>query len=114
MNTAAPPYTLRVEEVLTAFAADPEGGPRSNQVASLRGRYGFNKLAEALFVILTFAGFASLWTAIAADMVASLLVIFNGLRLLTTGRAASDPTSLRDFAASMPATGDSLPPPGPR
>lgn len=37
---------------------------------------------KALFVILTFAGFASLWAAIAADMGVSLLVIFNALRLL--------------------------------
>jgi len=37
---------------------------------------------KALFVALTFAGHASLWAAIAADMGASLLVIFNGLRLL--------------------------------
>jgi Cd2+/Zn2+-exporting ATPase len=33
--------------------------------------------------VLTFSGQASLWAAIAADMGASLLVIFNGLRLLT-------------------------------
>jgi Cd2+/Zn2+-exporting ATPase len=37
---------------------------------------------KALFVVLTFAGHASLWAAIAADMGASLLVIANGLRLL--------------------------------
>ena len=36
---------------------------------------------KAAFVILTFAGFASLWAAIAADMGVSLLVIFNALRL---------------------------------
>jgi Cd2+/Zn2+-exporting ATPase len=39
---------------------------------------------KALFVVLTFTGFASLWAAIAADMGVSLLVIFNALRLLTT------------------------------
>lgn len=39
---------------------------------------------KALFVVLTFAGFASLWAAIAADMGMSLLVIFNALRLLRT------------------------------
>ena len=39
---------------------------------------------KAVFVILTFAGFASLWAAIAADMGVSLLVIFNALRLLGT------------------------------
>ncbi len=42
----------------------------------------FSLAVKALFVILTFAGFASLWAAIAADMGASLLVIGNGLRLL--------------------------------
>ncbi|MBI2826494.1 MAG: heavy metal translocating P-type ATPase [Planctomycetia bacterium] len=39
-------------------------------------------LVKAVFVLLTLAGHASLWAAIAADMGASLLVIFNGLRLL--------------------------------
>lgn len=42
---------------------------------------------KALFVVLTFAGFASLWAAIAADMGVSLLVITNALRLLRTGSA---------------------------
>lgn len=37
---------------------------------------------KVLFVGLTMIGAASLWMAIAADMGASLLVIFNGLRLL--------------------------------
>ena len=44
----------------------------------------FSLAVKSLFVILTFTGFASLWAAIAADMGASLLVIFNGLRLLQT------------------------------
>jgi Cd2+/Zn2+-exporting ATPase len=37
---------------------------------------------KAIFVVLTFAGVASLWGAIAADMGASLLVVANALRLL--------------------------------
>ncbi|MCL4843630.1 MAG: cadmium-translocating P-type ATPase [Bryobacteraceae bacterium] len=37
---------------------------------------------KAVFVVLTLSGHASLWTAIAADMGVSLLVIFNALRLL--------------------------------
>jgi Cd2+/Zn2+-exporting ATPase len=37
---------------------------------------------KIVFVVLTFAGFASMWAAIAADMGASLVVIANGLRLL--------------------------------
>jgi len=45
---------------------------------------------KVLFVVLTFAGYASLWAAIAADMGVSLLVIFNALRLLNTG--SSEPS----------------------
>ena len=41
---------------------------------------------KVLFVVLTLAGFASLWAAIAADAGVSLLVVFNGLRLLNAGR----------------------------
>jgi Cd2+/Zn2+-exporting ATPase len=37
---------------------------------------------KLLFVVLTLFGWASLWAAIAADTGATLLVIFNGLRLL--------------------------------
>ena len=37
---------------------------------------------KLLFIVLTLFGVASLWMAIAADTGASLLVIFNGLRLL--------------------------------
>ncbi len=48
----------------------------------------FSLSVKALFVILTFAGDASLWAAIAADMGVSLLVVFNALRLLAQGRGA--------------------------
>ena len=48
----------------------------------IRQNITFALAVKAVFVILTFAGHASLWSAIAADMGASLLVIFNGLRLL--------------------------------
>jgi len=48
----------------------------------IRQNIGFSLAVKALFVVLTFAGYSSLWTAIAADMGASLLVIANGLRLL--------------------------------
>lgn len=41
----------------------------------------FSLAVKALFVVLTLAGHASLWAAIAADTGASLLVIVNGLRL---------------------------------
>jgi Cd2+/Zn2+-exporting ATPase len=51
-------------------------------LAVIRQNIAFALAVKALFVFLTFVGFASLWAAIAADMGASLLVIFNGLRLL--------------------------------
>ena len=44
----------------------------------------FSLAIKSLFVILTFSGSASLWAAIAADMGATMLVIFNSLRLLRT------------------------------
>jgi len=37
---------------------------------------------KAAFIVLALFGWATLWMAIAADMGASLIVIFNGLRLL--------------------------------
>ncbi len=37
---------------------------------------------KAVFLALTFAGHATMWMAVFADMGASLMVVFNGLRLL--------------------------------
>ena len=37
---------------------------------------------KAVFLVLTLAGLGTLWMAVFADMGASLLVVFNGLRLL--------------------------------
>ena len=51
----------------------------------IRQNIGFSLAVKAVFVLLTFAGYSSLWAAIAADMGASLLVVFNGLRLLGRG-----------------------------
>lgn len=51
-------------------------------LAVIRANIAFALGVKAVFVILTFAGHASLWAAIAADMGASLAVIANGLRLL--------------------------------
>jgi Cd2+/Zn2+-exporting ATPase len=51
-------------------------------LAVIRQNIAFALGVKAVFVVLTLVGFASLWAAIAADMGASLLVIFNGLRLL--------------------------------
>ncbi|MNR28720.1 Lead, cadmium, zinc and mercury-transporting ATPase [compost metagenome] len=43
---------------------------------------------KAVFLALTLMGQGTLWMAVFADMGASLLVVFNGLRLLS-------PTSLK-------------------
>lgn len=37
---------------------------------------------QDIFLLLAIAGSATLWRAVFADMAASLLVVFNGLRLL--------------------------------
>ena len=52
----------------------------------IRQNIAFSLTVKAAFVALTLWGVASLWAAIAADMGASLLVIFNGLRLLKVQR----------------------------
>lgn len=51
-------------------------------VSIVRQNITVSLAVKAVFVVLTFAGIASLWAAIAADMGVSLLVIFNALRLL--------------------------------
>jgi len=44
---------------------------------------------KAVFLVLAIFGTATMWMAIFADMGASLLVIFNGLRLLRMGSVES-------------------------
>jgi Cd2+/Zn2+-exporting ATPase len=51
-------------------------------LAVIRQNILFSLGVKAAFLLLTFAGAASLWGAIAADVGASLLVVFNALRLL--------------------------------
>ncbi|MDZ7262088.1 MAG: heavy metal translocating P-type ATPase [candidate division KSB1 bacterium] len=43
-------------------------------------------LLKGVFVILAIPGWATLWMAVFADMGASLMVVFNGLRALKTGK----------------------------
>ena len=40
---------------------------------------------KAVFLVLAVSGSATMWMAVFADMGASLLVVFNGLRLLRQG-----------------------------
>jgi Cd2+/Zn2+-exporting ATPase len=51
-------------------------------LAIIRQNITFSLAVKALFAVLTLVGWSSLWGAIAADTGASLLVVFNGLRLL--------------------------------
>lgn len=55
-------------------------------LAIIRQNITFALGLKTTFVVLTFAGMASLWAAIAADTGASLLVVLNGLRLLNGAR----------------------------
>ncbi|MBN8602263.1 MAG: cadmium-translocating P-type ATPase [Planctomycetes bacterium] len=48
----------------------------------IRQNIVFSLAVKAIFVLLTFTGYSTLWGAIAADTGASLLVVANGLRLL--------------------------------
>jgi HflK protein len=51
-------------------------------LAIIRENIAFSLGIKALFMGLTFAGYATLWGAIAADVGASVLVVMNALRLL--------------------------------
>jgi len=52
----------------------------------IRANIGLSLVTKAAFVLLAVLGQATLWMAVAADMGTSLLVIFNGMRLLHGGR----------------------------
>lgn len=47
---------------------------------------------KAVFFVLAFMGIATLWMAVFADMGASLIVVFNGLRLLRSAHTVAKPT----------------------
>jgi len=57
---------------------------------------------KLIFFGLALTGFATLWMAVFADMGASLLVVFNGLRLLGYAKPAHENRTLaRVIAASQ-------------
>ncbi len=58
-------------------------------LAVIRQNVAFSIAVKLLFTVLTVVGLASLWGAIAADVGASLLVVLNGLRLLSRGGGGS-------------------------
>lgn len=55
-------------------------------VAVIQQNVGIALMMKAVFLILAFLKLATLWMAIAADMGATLLVTFNGLRMLRAKR----------------------------
>ncbi|WP_020485838.1 MULTISPECIES: heavy metal translocating P-type ATPase [Methylomonas] len=57
-------------------------GHSKRTLAIIRQNITFALMIKAAFAVLAFAGVATLWEAIAADMGASFLVVANGLRLL--------------------------------
>jgi len=52
-------------------------------VAVIRQNIAAALVIKAVFIVLAVAGVATLWSAVVADMGASLMVIFNGMRLLS-------------------------------
>jgi Cd2+/Zn2+-exporting ATPase len=46
---------------------------------------------KAVFLVLAFMGMATLWMAVFADMGASLIVVFNGFRLLRSVQTPANP-----------------------
>ncbi len=58
-------------------------------LATVQQNVGFALGLKLLFIVLALTGVATLWMAIAADMGASLLVIFHSLRLLKTRKYAA-------------------------
>jgi Cd2+/Zn2+-exporting ATPase len=67
-------------------------------LAIIRQNIVFSLGVKAIFVALTFAGMASLWGAIAADVGASLLVVANALRLLKSDAKAEPPLRRAEIA----------------
>jgi Cd2+/Zn2+-exporting ATPase len=51
-------------------------------VQTIKQNISLSLTIKALFLALAIPGYATLWMAVGADMGASLLVVFNGLRLL--------------------------------
>ena len=76
---------MRPDLRLLPFLIDHARRARSRIVENIALALG----AKALFLVVMASGAATLWMAIAADMGASLLVTFNGLRML---RHPGDPT----------------------
>ena len=58
-------------------------------LAIIRFNVAFSLALKLIFLVLTLAGYASLWLAILADTGATLLVVANALRLLRPARGGA-------------------------
>ncbi len=56
-------------------------GHSRRTLAVIRQNIAFSLAVKAVFVVLTLVGISSMWAAVAADSGATLLVVFNALRL---------------------------------
>jgi Ca2+-transporting ATPase len=108
-----------IKDVLSSFAADPEGGLRNDQIGALRDRYGLNQLAEAPPTPLwrRFSGqFTDLviWILLAAALISGLMgewpdtiailaiVLLNGLLgFFQEERAEQALTELQKLSAPL-------------
>jgi Zn2+/Cd2+-exporting ATPase len=75
-------------------------------LAIIRQNIIFSLGVKAIFIVLTFASFATLWGAIAADVGASLLVVANALRLLRATPLSFKTDERFDQAAEAMAVGN--------
>lgn len=72
-------------------------------VAILRQNIALALGIKAVFMLLALLGVATLWMAVFADVGASLLVVFNGLRLLRGTRVAGNAGATASIAAGSSA-----------
>jgi Cd2+/Zn2+-exporting ATPase len=93
MGAAGSPAAIETADV-ALMAEDLRRVPEAivlgrRMVSVIRQNVAASLMIKAGFLIAATAGFATLWMAVAADMGTTLLVIFNGLRLLgRNGRTA--------------------------
>ena len=87
MGTAAAMETADIALMADDLSRLPWLVRYSRRVLRIIRQNIFASLAvKAIFLLLAFAGYASLWAAIAADTGMSVLVVFNALRLLRGGQ----------------------------
>ena len=90
MGTAGTDAALETADI-ALMADDLRGIPFSVSLGKkalwiIKENITLSLLIKAVFLALAIPGLATLWMAVVADMGASLIVIFNGMRLFKLGR----------------------------